>query len=336
MSELVLILADCPAPPLLSGSAADWPRLRSLEWLLARGIAMPLRQRDWRGWLQQYVKSTGAGGDASGPAGVVAAALAARQSRAVDAMRHYWLATPVHWTAGLDTVRLHPQGLLQLQTHEAALLVDDFVSAFAGSGWQLHATGGRELLLEGIAPLDSEADDPALWCGLSPKAGMVRGAGAKPLLQLGAELEMWLHNHPINRARANVASPTISALWLWGAGHTQEYVPQPEAGLLLTNDLYARSLWQLLGAPVAALPTAWQHNDIDGIGTVVLPWSGAHPAAVAQELEERWLAPILDDWRRGRIAELTLVAGNTCYRWLRSARWSFWRRARPWWDTLLA
>jgi hypothetical protein len=263
-------------------------------------------------------------------------ALAQRQSRALDTSRHYWLATPVHWTAGLDTVRLHPQGLLQLQAHEVALLVDDFVRVFAGAGWELMATAGRELLLAGFAHPDCEADDPALWCGLSPEAGMVRGAGAKPLRQLGAEMEMWLYDHPVNRARAITATPIVSALWLWGASQALECTPRSEAGLLLANDLYARSLWQLLGAPAAALPAAWPTGSGDATCTVVLPWSGVHPAAVAQELEERWLAPIMADWRRGRITELTLVAGSTCYRMPRAARWNFWRRARPWWETLLA
>ncbi len=30
----------------------------------------------------------------------------------------------------------------------------------------------------------------------------VQGPGAAPLLMLGAELEMWLHAHPLNAARA--------------------------------------------------------------------------------------------------------------------------------------
>jgi hypothetical protein len=324
--------------------------LPALEWLLVRSVAMPLQQPDWRDWLQQHVAQVGDSGTAgtgpmtdtagraglAGPAGIVTTALAARQSRAVDATRHYWLATPVHWTAGLDTVRLHPQGLLLLQAHEVALLIDDFERVFVGSGWALHATGGRELLLAGPAHPDCEADDPALWCGLSPKAGMVRGADAKPLRQLGAEMEMWLHDHAVNRARANAGAPIISALWLWGAGPASECAPRPEAGLLLANDLYARSLWQLLRAPAAALPPAWLSGSGDATCMVVLPWSGVHPAAVAQGLEERWLAPIMADWRGGRITELTLIAGNTRYRLPRAARWNFWRRARPWWETLLA
>jgi hypothetical protein len=116
------------------------------------------------------------------------------------------------------------------------------------------------------------------------------------------------------------------------------------AGSLLTNDLYARSLWQLHGGASAPLPERWPGVARDAVvgvanaalGTIVLSWSGAHPAAVMQDWEAHWFQPILAEWRSGRYKELILVAGNTEYRLTSAARWRFWSRATPWWETLLA
>jgi hypothetical protein len=333
VSALVLILADCPAPPLTTGDVAGWPRLAAWEQWLARATRTLLPQRDWRAWLQQRVGFAGT----TGAADVIAAALGRQHVLTPAGAQHYWLATPVHWTAGLDTVRLHPQGLLQLDVAEATQLVSDFGRVFVDSGWQLFVTGGRELLLAGEPQEDCDADDPALWCGLSPKAGMVRGSGAKALRQLGAEIEMWLYDHPVNRARDSSRMPTISALWLWGSGSAPlRTLPRAAAGLLQANDLYARSLWQLLNAPHAPLPTRWQALNSDERQTIVIPWSGAHPASVVQELEQQWIAPLIGDWSRGKLQSLDLVAGGVHYHLPRVARWRFWQRRRPWWETLLA
>ena len=132
-----------------------------------------------------------------------------------------WLATPVHMVAGLDTVRVHPAGLLRLAAGEQQILQGDFARVFAGSGWSLHATGRRELLLAGPFPQANAAvrsADPALWLGADPRAGLPSGPGSDSLRRFGAELEMWLHEHPVNLARAGRGLLTVSALWLWGGG----------------------------------------------------------------------------------------------------------------------
>ncbi|SRR5258706_3988183 len=319
-------------PPLLAGTAQGWPRLPALEWLLARAERTRLAQRDWRGWLAPRATV----------AGVVAAALALQQARLPDSLRQYWLATPVHWTAGLDTVRLHPQGLLQLGADEAGQLTDDFARVFAGSGWELAACDGRELLLSGAQLAVCEADDPALWRGQSPRAGLVRGADASVMRRLGAEMEMWLHDHPVNRRRQAAGAATISALWLWGQGPAAAAVPATGLGLLLAQDLYARSWWRLCGAPVQGLPERWAGGDRTAWPatvsrqTVVVPWSGEHPAAVAQQLEEQWILPLLADWRARHFGALCLIAGRDRFQLTSGARWRAWRRRHPWWESLLA
>ena len=86
----------------------------------------------------------------------------------------YWLATPVHCFAGLDSVQLHPAGLLELPASEQSALAAEFTRVFADTPWRLHATGQRELLLSG-APLAASAADPAASIGADLRDGLPRG-----------------------------------------------------------------------------------------------------------------------------------------------------------------
>jgi len=47
-----------------------------------------------------------------------------------------------------------------------------------------------------------------------------RGTGnSDPALRrLGAEIEMWLHEHPVNAVRARRGEAPVTGLWLWGGG----------------------------------------------------------------------------------------------------------------------
>src|SRR5271163_4028654 len=98
VSAVVLILADLYPTRLAPEASAALPRLPALERWLARGHRAD-QDIDWRAWLLATY----------GKVGGVAAAGWLPETRPD---RHYWLATPVHTVAGMDTVHLDPAGLL--------------------------------------------------------------------------------------------------------------------------------------------------------------------------------------------------------------------------------
>src|SRR6185312_7004951 len=114
---------------------------------------------------------------------------------------HHWFATPLHFFAGIDSVHLHPEGVLQLSAEEQQRLAQEFASVFAGSPWSLSAIGQRELLLTG-PPLYASAEDPLQLLSHAPDACLPRGPDANALRRLGSEIELWLHEHPLNLERA--------------------------------------------------------------------------------------------------------------------------------------
>ncbi|MGH8144475.1 MAG: hypothetical protein ACREU2_18420 [Steroidobacteraceae bacterium] len=354
MTELVFILTDFSA--LTAGAekraqlaAATLPRLPALETVLARAQRTALAY-GWREWLAARM-----GAASMTPAATVAAAwLGAEAAGGPGAARHYWLATPVHFFAGIDRIQLHPAGLLSLPDAQQRDLVTQFAQVFGDSPWRLTALGARELLLAG-PPLQASGIDPAGFAGEDPSAGLPQGPDAAALKRLGSEIELWLHEHPLNRARAVRGELAVSTLWLWGGARDIQYrqhqqrelrsgaaptAPEPPAARLFGRDTYAEALWRLRGAAAWPLPQSLTEaaelidGPADGIFLYPMRHDGSVPAALAQ-LEHCWLAAAGAALRRRRIAAVQLLIGARAYQlsWLDLGR--LWRARAPWWEELM-
>jgi hypothetical protein len=357
--RLTFVIPDFYPTRQSADSQAGLPRLPTLEaWLAgARVEALP---GGWRAWLLA-AHAPGLAQAALAPVAALAmpggkgssndaqAATAAAPQAAQIALAHPWLATPVHFVAGLDTLRLHPAGLLVLDLGEQQALAADFGRVFAGSGWRLHASGRRELLLEGPSSAGVHSGDPARWLGGDPASGLPSGAGSGPLRRLGAELEMWLHEHPVNRAREARGQLAVSALWLWGGGkplapavagvpnRAPANLSQLHGADLLLDGLARHGGQGVPQLPTAlvALPDATPAQDV----LVLLCGGGTPDLAALQAIERDWLVPGFAQWRAGRWQSLTLVCGERAFHARAGGLAGLLRSLRspaPWWQVLLA
>ena len=346
MAELVFVLTDFFSTAGAGGEAEEpgvaLPRLPLLETILARSRVTALAA-GWRGWLAS--RSASVPGQGSTPATTVAAAWELRRASGL-APGQAWLATPVHYFAGLDSVHLHPAGLLWLEGEEQQRLAADFARVFADSPWELRARGERELLLWGPA-IKASGADPAYFAGSDPSPGLPRGEGAATLRRLGAEMEMWLYEHPLNLERSKRGELPVTTLWLWGAEAAPAAPPPVEAptptptpapaARLYGRDTYAEALWRLQGGAAAPLPAAFDaaliapHTDSVFLYPLLQPQG---LTAALEQLEQRWLPGALRAVSARRVSVLRLVVGARAYslRWLGRAR--FWRARAPWWEML--
>jgi hypothetical protein len=329
-SELILILADFFPDYLSAATEQATPRLVALETLLAKSRRSALRQ-GWRAWLAQRFATPEI-------AALAPAELVARAWLPPSEAKH-WLATPVHYFAGLDSVHLHPEGLLQLSAQEQAALVADFELVFADTPWRLHGNGARELLLSGPR-LDADCPDPAQFAGLNPSAGLPRGAQLATLRRLGVEIEMWLHEHRVNQERRERGELPVTTLWFWGASaplraSNAGRVSNAAGGLLRLygHDTYAQALWRLCGLESASLPANLQdalESEASALLLIIPALDAGNLVDALQRLEVHWLAPALQGLRARRLSGIHLLAGTRSYelRWLHLAR--FWRALLPW------
>ncbi len=330
-SELTLILTDFFLPAV-SLPAAQLPRLPALEILLSRSRRSRLPQ-GWRGWLAERALPPGQ------RAGAPAALAATGWLGAPPAGATVWFATPLHYFAGLDSLHLHPAGLLQLMAMEQFELAAGFNALYDDTSWRLEALGARELLLYGPA-LDASAAEPALWPGRDPASGWPSGPDASVLRRLGTEIEMWLHEHPVNERRAARAELAVTGLWLWGGRAEPGPVstaplPVASAPTLYGSDLYAEGLWRLAGARHEPLPAGYGVLPAGTRALVLIPtWQAEGLTNALLGLEREWLAPALVALRARSLRSLQLIAGALRFELSSFGLARLWRRLGPWWERL--
>ncbi len=282
-----------------------------LERLIARADRVA-GCADWRAHAFRLI----APADAPLPA-VASAAQAAGAHRTAGS----WvcLATPVHLVAGMSSVGLAADGVLEIDVAEADALAADFNKVFGGADVRLERGRDALLLARFDAPLRATMSDPAQALGHDVWGYLPRGEDAPRVRRLTSEIEMWLFDHAVNRRRREQASATVSSLWLWGGGAGDAEAPAVRGWTAGEDPLFASF------APQSRYP------DAPGSGVVtVSDWPGT---SAWQEVEERWLVPAVQDLKAGRLEGIELSAGRRCVRLRARGLKRFWRRARPWWES---
>jgi hypothetical protein len=137
------------------------------------------------------------------------------------------------------------------------------------------------------------------------------------------ELQMLLHEHPVNVARVRRGVPEINAVWFHGAGEIRDLqryaVPQA-----FGDDLYLRGIYRLNDAEVTAAPT--------DAGAMLARLRSRAVVVVAADdvdaLEAAWIAPLARALGTGAIAKLEIVLDRWRVTVARHALLKFWRGAR--------
>jgi hypothetical protein len=319
-----------------ANSAASPQRSSLLERLLARADAsVPVA--DWRADAFRVIASPGAL-----MPGVAAAALYA-DCGAVPGVSAF-IATPVHYVAEMNNVRLSAAGVLSLSASEALALAADFDSLWHDAGIRLLAGRTGALYCVTDRPMPAITHDPQQIQGRHIEHHLPAGPAAPRLRRLMSEIEMWLFEHPVNRTRIADAAPAVSALWLWGCAEVVSSLP-PVAGWAAGDDPFFKAFGARLDSSRAMdtpravdtsravdTPRAMDTGDESRSGSGVVVIGVAPGAAEWGDIESRWLERSVADLRAGRIERLELSAADR--KFIVTARWRrrFWRRPRPWWE----
>jgi hypothetical protein len=241
----------------------------------------------------------------------------------------HWLATPVAFAAAMDHVRLPQDGLLELDVATRAALAADFGRVLGGGELILQPVAADAFLLRGLDAVGAVTCDPARALGTDIGAALPSGPGSRPLRALMAEIEMWLHEHPVNRGRSARGLPLVSNLWLWGGGavpaeETVRCDARPDA-LIASGDAWVTAVARLSGAMLCAPVTELENllsNPAD-LGIAVLP-------RTAPQFESRWLEPAVAALRRGALREICLLGNDRAVALRAADRLRFWRPSRGW------
>jgi hypothetical protein len=247
--------------------------------------------------------------------GIAHAAPFAALGAGVDPGDAYVLrADPVALVAGRDDVLL--QGRVDdLCEADARTLVAMFDRHFALDGLRFHAPRPNAWFVTARAGLPVEADVPHPDMPL--RAHFPRGPHAATWRRWLSEMQMLLHEHPVNAARERDGRAPVTGVWISGGGPLPARMPPPRDALF-------------------AAPSR-EGDIVRGValrsGTAPLPPPAAFadlPRADAVVVTERagWFDESVAALERRVLAELTVIlVGGRALRY-HAARPSAWQRLR--------
>jgi hypothetical protein len=314
-----------PAALAEAAAQSSLPALDTLCAWLGRGTRSGVTSADWREWLLAAV--TPAAADvlrawAAGPSVAWASGIASPGDRGT-----WCLAQPVHLAAGLDYLRLAPLRSLALTEADARDLGTTLHDHFGATDFAVAGVVDGAWVLRFPGAVDCTAQPPDAAVGRDIHGFMPTGRDGARIRSRGNEIQMLLHDHPVNRRRERAGLLPVNGGWLWGFGvvPAQAVVPDLAAWELRVADPWLRALWRArggrAGAP-ASQPTAVE------CGTLMALEEPPSPTAAESLLwvEREWLQPLAAGLRRGSIAQIELLSGDAEWQVRAADRWRFWRR----------
>lgn len=252
-----------------------------------------------------------------------------------DDHAHYLCADPVNLHFAREHLLLTPLpgdalGLAEARTLAATL--EDFFKPLDANILGFEVAGPERWYLKlanaprtAFFPLDDVTGRPVSHF-------LPEGEDCREWQRLVNEVQVLLHNHPLNQAREAAGERPVNSVWLWGDGDTLP-PSQRLPNQVLTQDLVTRGLARTLGVPLGAADALPQADALVVIDTLLKPslaldldaWRGA-----LTTLETQWFAPLASALKTRRCSALRLLApGDRASLELRLSAgdfWKFWRR----------
>jgi hypothetical protein len=256
-----------------------------------------------------------------GASGAAIAPLAALGA-GLDAGGTYVLrADPVTFVAGRDDVLLAGR-VDDLGSDDAASLVETLNRHFASDGVAFHAPRADAWFATAHRHVPVEAD--ALLPSEPIGAHLPRGEHGPTWRRWLSEMQMLLHEHPVNRRRERTGLAPATGIWVSGGGTLPEASASPPVSIHVAPSRVgdvAAGIARLRGGAAPAPPTGFEALARGGDALVVL--------AKFDDGDARdWLVPAVAALERGAIDEIGIVAVDGRARRYQALRPSWWRRMR--------
>ena len=245
-------------------------------------------------------------------------------------------ADPVHLAVAQNSMSVLAGAPLQLEIHEAASLAATLNPLLQQDGMQLHTATSQRWYLQVPASPDAHFMPLPLALGRPLPAQTISGPHAAQWKRRVAEIQMSLHQHPVNEAREQRGLPAINHLWLWGEGGPA--TPHAPAARLWGDHVLLQALASQSGVTLQPLPSSfarWQdkaHGEehilvLDSLQDSAHRMDVAGWSATLASLDEHWLAPLLHGGLQQVIIEVPAAEQSLSYSLGRWSRYSFWKNS---------
>ena len=298
----------------------------------ARSLPQPIKRWQSRGAVSARATERELLLDVLGAVGV------APQAAGLAALRYHgqtrkvptgWLAAadPMHLETRLRHLVLSPFQSGDVKAEEMDAILASVRSAFPDDGLAFEQADSRGYLRTD-RPIATAACSAECAGGRLPDEFMPAGADAASFHRLQSEIQMLLHEHPVNEARRQRGQLVINTLWLWGGG-TAGDDDSTSLPALVGDDPLFHGAWSSRGQRASGW-TADLFGDTNRLladTVVTVPGVDAcgHAVDPVGVLEDLYTA-----MRRGRLGPLTLFLGaDIVVRIRQRDGLKFWRGMSP-------
>lgn len=264
---------------------------------------------------------------------------AAKQKSGIAAEQAAVFASPVWQQMGMHQVSVIDGAYIQIQTDEAERLCGGLTEFYRHEGWQFHPLR-PDLWLVTLPRRPAWHTAPVFdICGPNGDVSQAGGEDALQWLGMQTEIQMYLHNHPVNAERTAQKIPAVNGLWLW-----QDLEGTQSARPLLSSDCawadfypgertdapYDFEAWQaMLNEAGATFSDGLIFlDDLVVTGQTGDTWAYRD---ILESWEARWFAPLRQALDSGRLKSLTIVTDGENGGSLRirpHSKRAFWKRKR--------
>ena len=236
----------------------------------------------------------------------------------------YWLrADPVHLKVTRDRLLLVDNTLFDLALDEARSMSDTLNRHFGEQRITFHTPQAKRWYAKLARAPELVTHPIREAAGQDVQHYLPSGAEGLAWHRIFNEVQMLLHEHPVNESREARGDPPVNSVWFWGGGTRPVVRGRPFHGVWSDNDaaiaIGAAAHSRTGAAPsnaetwLASVARSGNRSEshlimLDAIGAAVAYHDSDAWRARIVQLDAQWLAPLLTALREGRIALITLVA----------------------------
>lgn len=331
-NTLHLVVPSLFLPAPAAADACSGLDLSALQKLLARARAEPLATTSLEAWLC----------DVFGVAELAIAPITLQADGVAPGAAAWLRADPVHLL--LQRERMILQGGLRLSGDEAQELCASLNSHFAQDGLYFVALHPQRWYVRVNEVPDMHALPLAQVAGRNIHKLMPQGVDALRWNRLANEIQMLFYEHAVNLARETRGELVVNSVWFWGGGRKGTALARPFSRVWGDSEL-AAAFAHVADIPHALLPLQAAQcvmGEGGAEGDVLVVWEGLRTAlqmgdlhawrVSLQDLERRYIAPLLAALRTGQLARLVLHVpdedGAQSFVLSRGAAWKLWCRGK--------
>lgn len=254
----------------------------------------------------------------------------------------FWLrADPVHLRADQSRLVLFDASVLSISSDEASRLAATVNEFYSAQGWRLEPVHPDRWYLKAGEAIRIQTSPVYAVGGHDIDTYLPKGEDSRIWHGVMNEIQMLLHDHPVNQARSEAGKPVINSIWFWGEG----VCPQPAAvdwTRIVSAEPVSRGLAALAGVPWTEPAATADENlasqsdsanemiVLDNLVTSSVYGDTEAWRKTVVALERDWFAPLTSALKRGLLKQLTVYpCDGQRFRVTRAGLRRFWRAAKP-------